>query len=206
MEAAGFSRSNPYYIVKQGKIAELAVATDLTRLKLLREVAGTRIYDEKKRESMDLLTETDDKIAKSKVLLTYMDDRLVTLEEEKEELKEYQRCDKIRRALEYTLLSGDVRDCKKEFDHCMKKRQELQMTLNEAENTKFEKSKAVNAAELEMRTLETREKCLVEEKNNARAEEDRLKEQRDFSQMKTTDLQELVDRVQHGKVSFFIIG
>lgn len=38
MESAGFSRSNPYYIVKQGKIAELATSPDAFRLKLIREV------------------------------------------------------------------------------------------------------------------------------------------------------------------------
>lgn len=38
MESAGFSRSNPYYIVKQGKITELATAADSHRLQLIREV------------------------------------------------------------------------------------------------------------------------------------------------------------------------
>lgn len=38
MESAGFSRSNPYYIVKQGKINELATSPDSHRLRLLREV------------------------------------------------------------------------------------------------------------------------------------------------------------------------
>ncbi|VDK56467.1 unnamed protein product [Cylicostephanus goldi] len=58
MESAGFSRSNPYYIVKQGKINELATAPDSHRLKLLREVAGTRVYDERKEESLKILKET----------------------------------------------------------------------------------------------------------------------------------------------------
>ncbi|VDM26937.1 unnamed protein product [Toxocara canis] len=40
MESAGFSRSNPYYIVKQGKINELATSPDSHRLKLLREVCS----------------------------------------------------------------------------------------------------------------------------------------------------------------------
>lgn len=71
MESAGFSRSNPYYIVKQGKINELATAPDSQRLdsiildirfhfrlNLLREVAGTRVYDERKEESLKILKET----------------------------------------------------------------------------------------------------------------------------------------------------
>uniref|UniRef100_T1GMH3 Structural maintenance of chromosomes protein 3 n=1 Tax=Megaselia scalaris TaxID=36166 RepID=T1GMH3_MEGSC len=51
LESAGFSNSNPYYIVKQGKINQMATAPDSYRLKLLREVAGTRVYDERKEES-----------------------------------------------------------------------------------------------------------------------------------------------------------
>jgi structural maintenance of chromosome 3 (chondroitin sulfate proteoglycan 6) len=55
LESAGFSRSNPYYIVKQGKINQMATAPDSHRLKLLREVAGTRVYEERKEESKSIL-------------------------------------------------------------------------------------------------------------------------------------------------------
>jgi structural maintenance of chromosome 3 (chondroitin sulfate proteoglycan 6) len=55
LESAGFSRSNPYYIVKQGKINQMATAPDSHRLKLLREVAGTRVYDERKAESETIM-------------------------------------------------------------------------------------------------------------------------------------------------------
>jgi structural maintenance of chromosome 3 (chondroitin sulfate proteoglycan 6) len=69
LESAGFSRSNPYYIVKQGKVIsdefsdrtkliihtfkinQMATAPDSQRLQLLREVAGTRVYDERREES-----------------------------------------------------------------------------------------------------------------------------------------------------------
>lgn len=74
LESAGFSRSNPYYVVKQGKvyyhdstigcyvmwlqINQLATSSDMQRLKLLREVAGTRVYDERKSESEVILKDT----------------------------------------------------------------------------------------------------------------------------------------------------
>merc|ERR1712240_940429 len=61
LESAGFSRSNPYYIVKQGKINQMATAPDAERLKLLREVAGTRVYDERKVESQNILKDTENK-------------------------------------------------------------------------------------------------------------------------------------------------
>merc|ERR1711972_429297 len=58
LESAGFSRANPYYIVKQGKINQMATAPDSQRLKLLREIAGIKVFDERRGESETLLFET----------------------------------------------------------------------------------------------------------------------------------------------------
>ena len=40
------------------QINQMATAPDSQRLKLLREVAGTRVYDERKEESKSILRET----------------------------------------------------------------------------------------------------------------------------------------------------
>ena len=64
LESAGFSRANPYYIVKQGKINQMATAPDSHRLKLLREVAGTKVYDERREESKQILKDTENKAEK----------------------------------------------------------------------------------------------------------------------------------------------
>ena len=47
--------------------------------------------------------ETESKREKIEEFLKTIEDRLSTLEEEKEELKEYQKYDKMRRALEYQI-------------------------------------------------------------------------------------------------------
>ncbi|CAG8580129.1 3318_t:CDS:10 [Paraglomus brasilianum] len=59
LESAGFSRSNPYYIVPQGRITALTNAKDHERLHLLKEVAGTRVYEQRRQESMKIMEETD---------------------------------------------------------------------------------------------------------------------------------------------------
>lgn len=46
----------------------MATAPDSQRLKLLREVAGTRVYDERKEESISLMKET----GKINVILPYV--------------------------------------------------------------------------------------------------------------------------------------
>ena len=75
----------------------MATAKDHERLKLLREVAGTRVYDERKSESQNILKDTENKREKIDDLLKYIEERLGTLETEKEELKLYQKWDKERR-------------------------------------------------------------------------------------------------------------
>lgn len=101
LESAGFSRSNPYYIVPQGRVTTLTNMKDAERLNLLKEVAGTQVYEARRTESLKIMTETNNKRQKIDELLSYIKDRLEELEEEKEELRGYQEKDRDRRCLEY---------------------------------------------------------------------------------------------------------
>ena len=103
LESSGFSRSNPYYIVQQGKVNALTMMKDNERLDLLKEVAGTRVYEEKKRESQKIIEDADIRKEKVKEVLSYVEERLNELKEEKDELDKYQKLDRKRRCLEYTL-------------------------------------------------------------------------------------------------------
>ena len=109
LESSGFSRSNPYYIVQQGKINSLAVAKDTERLQLLKDVAGTTVYDEKRLQSLKLLEDTRSATARIEESLTHIEERLSELEEEKKELKEYQSLDREHRSIEYTIYDKEVR-------------------------------------------------------------------------------------------------
>ena len=46
----------------------------------------------------------------------YIEERLQTLEEEKEELKAYQEWDKMRRSLEYTIHDKELRDTREKLE------------------------------------------------------------------------------------------
>lgn len=46
------------------QINQMATAPDSQRLKLLREVAGTRVYDDKREESKSILNETERNLEK----------------------------------------------------------------------------------------------------------------------------------------------
>jgi structural maintenance of chromosome 3 (chondroitin sulfate proteoglycan 6) len=109
LESAGFSKSNPYYIVQQGKVANLCVMRDKDRLNLLKEIAGTTVYEERREESLKILLDTTHKQERIGEVLTFIEERLGELEREKEELKEYDHLDKKRRALQYTLYDKELR-------------------------------------------------------------------------------------------------
>ena len=54
-------RSNPYYIVQQGQVKRITAMKDADRLGLLKEVAGTRVYEERRAESLKIMEDTDTK-------------------------------------------------------------------------------------------------------------------------------------------------
>ncbi|KZP26255.1 RecF/RecN/SMC protein [Athelia psychrophila] len=123
LESAGFSKSNPYYIVPQGRITALTNAKDHERLALLKEVAGTKVYEQRRAESLRIMSETDAKRAKIGELLEYIETRLAELEEEKEELKEFQSKDKDRRCLEYAVYSRELEEVGEALDEIEQERQ-----------------------------------------------------------------------------------
>ncbi|KAI9792162.1 MAG: Structural maintenance of chromosomes protein 3 [Peltula sp. TS41687] len=123
LESAGFSRSNPYYIVPQGRVTTLTNMKDQERLTLLKEVAGTQVYEARRVESLKIMTETDNKRAKIDELLEYIKDRLGELEEEKEELRAYQEKDRERRCLEYTIYHREQVEIANALDSIDEQRQ-----------------------------------------------------------------------------------
>merc|ERR1719266_12489 len=170
LESAGFSRANPYYIVKQGKINQMATAPDSQRLKLLREVAGTRVYDERREESKGILKETEGKRDKIEEFLRTIEDRLATLEEEKDELKEYQKYDKMRRALEYQIHDRDLQDARKKLNDMENKRKN---SGEEAEKLRTDLQEAGEKAKLankEVKDLKVKEASAKEERDTLNSE------------------------------------
>lgn len=53
-------------------------------------------------------------------LLKYIEERLHTLEDEKEELAQYQKWDKMRRALEYTIYNQELNETRAKLDEVRK--------------------------------------------------------------------------------------
>ncbi|KAG2449553.1 hypothetical protein HYH02_005087 [Chlamydomonas schloesseri] len=108
LESAGFSKSNPYYIVQQGKITAMAAMSDAQRMELLKEIGGTRVYEERRKESLRVMQETESRKQQILSMLSEIEDKLRELDAERAELVEYQELDRRRRCLQYTLFDKEL--------------------------------------------------------------------------------------------------
>eukprot|EP00080_Pristionchus_pacificus_P014668 PDM74688.1 smc-3 [Pristionchus pacificus] len=199
MESAGFSRSNPYYIVKQGKINELATAPDSHRLKLLKEVAGTRVYDERKEESEKILEETKEKKGKVESLITFIEDRLKTLESEKEDLKEYQKWDKTKRSVEYTIYEAEIREAKDKLDTLAVDREEVNKKQNQYATQLVEVREKGNEEQKNKRKLDQEFKKIKEEKESLSSDKEKLVARKAELSLQIDDLDEDVKKSRENK-------
>lgn len=116
LESCGFTKHNPYYIVQQGKIAELTLMDDRRRLELLKEISGASVYDERKAESKKLLDEIAGRSKKTDDIIEAVSNRIKNLEEEQKELVEYQQLERQRRCLEYELTDRDFKTVQERID------------------------------------------------------------------------------------------
>ncbi|CAA7022681.1 unnamed protein product [Microthlaspi erraticum] len=156
LESAGFSRSNPYYVVQQGKIASLTLMKDRERLDLLKEIGGTRVYEERRRESLKIMQDTGNKRKQIIQVVQYLDERLRELDEEKEELRKYQQLDKQRKSLEYTIYDKELHDTKEKLEQV-----EVARTKASEESTKM--YDRVEKAQDDSRSLDESLKGLTKE-------------------------------------------
>jgi structural maintenance of chromosome 3 (chondroitin sulfate proteoglycan 6) len=172
LESAGFSHANPYYIVKQGKINEMATQSEKDRLELLKEIAGTRVYDDNR--------------SKVNTLLTQIVEKLDSLEREKEDLAEYQKFDREKRAFEFLIFENreqkretkaDIREksetLRKQLQEAKKNLSDVEHALarsnDEKESVTLEKEKLISSKT--KHELEIKELKLSENEGNASAQD-----------------------------------
>jgi structural maintenance of chromosome 3 (chondroitin sulfate proteoglycan 6) len=157
LEAAGFSRSNPYYIVPQGRITRLTNMKDNDRLNLLKDVAGTKVYETRRADSLRIMEETQSKKDKIRETLTYIQERLNELDEERQELREFHDKDKDRRTLEYTMHHRDSQDLASRLDELDARRREELNASDDKQKHFFDREKLLKTLEDDLATLQHRQ-------------------------------------------------
>ncbi|KAK5722050.1 Structural maintenance of chromosomes protein 3 [Elasticomyces elasticus] len=91
----------------RGRITAITNMPDAGRLDILKEVAGTKVYEERRAASQKIMEDAEHRRTKIDELLDNSRGRLGELEEEKEELFAFQDKDRARRCLEYTIHHKD---------------------------------------------------------------------------------------------------
>ncbi|KAF5447344.1 hypothetical protein F2P56_032902 [Juglans regia] len=182
LESAGFSRSNPYYVVQQGKIASLTLMKDSERLDLLKEIGGTRVYEERRRESLKIMQETGNKRKQIIQVVQYLDERLKELDEEKEELRKYQQLDKQRKSLEYTIYDKELHDARQKLA-------EVEEARNKVSETSAKMYNSVLDAHEKSKDLEETLKDLTKEVQGLIKEKEAVEKRRTETIKKHTELE-----------------
>ncbi|KXZ47519.1 hypothetical protein GPECTOR_34g678 [Gonium pectorale] len=171
LESAGFSKSNPYYIVQQGKITAMAAMTDAQRMELLKEIGGTRVYEERRRESERIMSEAGSRGSQIKGMLSEIEDKLRELDTERSELLEFQELDRRRRCLRYTLYD-------KELAKAMADLEKLERDAARLRETAGSAAEDGGRAEAELKELERQLRALEAEAGVAEGQAKDLKARR----------------------------
>ena len=153
LETAGFSKSNPYYVVQQGRIIEMAHMTDAKRLDLLKEIGGTKVYEERRKDSLQVLRECEGKRRGIQDLIEQLEKRLSSLDEERDELAAYQVADRERRAVEYTILDREISSTRDSLISLEEERQKASEEIHHIKDEKFDLNAKLKSADKEVRNL-----------------------------------------------------
>ncbi|KAI3775947.1 hypothetical protein L1987_45707 [Smallanthus sonchifolius] len=199
LESAGFSRSNPYYVVQQGKIASLTLMKDSERLDLLKEIGGTRVYEERRRESLKIMQETGNKRNQIIQVVQYLDERLRELDEEKAELKKYQQLDKQRKSLEYTIYDKEVNDARRELAEVDEERNAISEELIRKYNSSVEEEEEVKKLDKLFKDLTREVQGLSREKEAIEKQRTKAIKMHTEIELDVTDLEERIMATSRAK-------
>lgn len=201
LESAGFSSTNPYYIVEQGKIAGLVNMEEKQRYELLKDVAGTRVYEARRRESEGVLQETQARHVKIDESIGQLDSRLKELEAESCELKSYQSADAKRKGLEYAIYNLEQQTAKEELDRLDTEWQSRfhQVDMRRDDETKQQRS--IKESEQQLQQITETELVLEQRRQSLEKERSRLHSRKTVLELQSTEVASVNTHHQKEKAS-----
>ncbi|KAG8343015.1 structural maintenance of chromosome 3 protein [Trypanosoma vivax] len=194
LESAGFSSTNPYYIVEQGQIAALANMSDEDRCRLIKDVAGTRIYELRRKESEETLKDTVAKHRKIEESIAQLQKRLNDLEMESAELNAFQDADKERKCVEYCIFMLELASAKESLQKLDEKRSEYVTFLNENSDSNEMVKTQIQELEAKIRSCAVQIAQLDTESKTLEREKDVLINRKTVIQLDTSDAEKTLSR------------
>lgn len=116
LESAGFCKQNPYYIIQQGKINTLINMNEFELFEQFAEVTGTKVYEEKKVESMYLLEEAKDNRNRIIKQREEINEYILRLETQCEDLSSFEKLETKKKACEFFIFNEKVADLQISID------------------------------------------------------------------------------------------
>ena len=116
LEGAGFSTANPYYVVEQGRIVHIAGMSEAERLSVVKEVAGTKVYEHRRRECMDILEDTQAKRTRIDEAFEKLEAQRVEAEKESGDVAKLRDLERTMRKIEYCLYTHEAKKVQKEIE------------------------------------------------------------------------------------------
>lgn len=199
LESAGFSRANPYYVVQQGKIMEMSCMTDHQRLELLKEIGGTKVYEERRKESLKMMTDTESRRAQIEEVVQYIEEKLSELDAEREELAQYQQLDKQRRSIEYSIFDHELTETRQKLEKVDQDRERVSV---EASSAKEQMDQARSELEdVQHRLKDTKQSLddLNKRKKDMRKEKDEAVTKKARLELDVRELEDRLTTAMHGK-------
>jgi len=130
-------------------------------LGLLKEIAGTKTYDTKRKESKRIMQETDGRRDAIEEVLEFIENRLGELGAEKEELQQFQKLDNDRRSLEYTIYDKErnatveaLADIENNRDEAVEGTKDLHQNVEDTRAERIRVEEGLKTASLDCVTLE----------------------------------------------------
>jgi len=140
LESAGFCKQNPYYIIQQGKINTIINMNEFELFEQFSEVTGTKIYEEKKIESMKLLEESRENRSKILKQSEEINEYILRLESQCEDLSTFEKLETKKKACEFFIFNEKVSDLQINCD-LLVERKNLQMSNLQTLSTALNKIK-----------------------------------------------------------------
>ncbi|KAL7669324.1 hypothetical protein ACOME3_009986 [Neoechinorhynchus agilis] len=161
LQASGLSASNPYFIVKQSKINEVATAPDSMRLQIFYDVIGASYYERKRDETTNIMASAGMTIQRichlsstSLLLILLKDNSLKTYENDKDEFIKYLKLEADKGYLLTSIVDSEIDDAQSRLDRLFDSREELAKASDKINHEMCNLSSLVAEKEQKLRSLQ----------------------------------------------------
>ncbi len=137
IELLGAARINPdgYNIILQGQITQMIEMSSDQRRKMIEEIAGISVYEDKKRKSLNELDRVEQRVNEAEVILAERDTYIKELRKDRNQALKYKELDDKIKRNKFTLLSYKKEDNSKNLTNL-----EKQLTKFHVDNKKFQET------------------------------------------------------------------